>query len=82
MGTFFLMLTIHQNYKNTYLVSNQTISEYEIKYHTLFKKQIQPLLNISSPARFVESFNYDMVWAIALAVNNSLSELKKQKPLH
>ena len=64
--------------EDAYLVSNNTFSEYKLKYLSLYQKRVQPLLNISTLARFVEYFNYDMVWAIALAVNNSVSELNNR----
>ena len=59
----------------TYLFSNQTFSQYLAKLH---EKQLN-LLNISS-SQFIslETIFYDQVWAIALALNKSLSELKNR----
>ena len=56
------------------LVSNETLSEYYSKFRTLFKQQT----NRSIPNSLIEKRNYDQVWAIALAINNSFSELKNR----
>ena len=61
--------------QSTHLVSNKSISEYRMEYLTMYKKQIQ---NISFESIILETHTYDEVWAIALAVNNSLSELKNR----
>ena len=64
--------------RDTYLVSNQTFSQYSAKFRALYKKQLQPLFNFSSESIIVETHYYDQVWAIALAVNDSLAELKNR----
>ena len=61
--------------QNTYLVSNKSIFEYRMKYLTMYKKQIQ---NKSFESIILETHDYDQVWAIALALNNSLSEIKNR----
>ena len=64
--------------KDTYLVSNETFSNYTAKYRALYKKQLQPLFNISFESIPVDTHYYDQVWAIALAINNSLKELNNR----
>ena len=64
--------------RDTYLVSNQTFSQYSAKFRALYKKQLQPIFNFSSESIIVETHYYDQVWAIALAVNDSLAELKNR----
>ena len=61
--------------KHADLVSNISFFEYQMKYLTMYKKQIQ---NISFESIIMETHNYDEVWAIALALNKSLSELKNR----
>ena len=61
--------------KHADLVSNISFFDYRMKYLTMYKKQIQ---NISSELIIIDKHNYDQVWAIALALNNSLSELKNR----
>ena len=57
---------------NTYLVSNETFSEFSAKVQALHKKKA-----LSGRVE-LETYYYDQVWAIALAVNNSLPELKNR----
>ena len=64
--------------RDTYLFSNQTFSQYSAKFRALYEKQLQPLFNISSQFISIETNYYDQVWAIALALNNSLPELKNR----
>ena len=64
--------------KDTHLISNQTLSEYAAKYRELYRKQLQPIFNISYESVYVETLYYDQVWAMALAVNNSLSVLRNK----
>ena len=57
---------------NTYLVSNETFSEFSAKVQALhIKKALSGRVKL-------ETYYYDQVWAIALAVNNSLPELKNR----
>ena len=65
----------YKSYKKTYLVSNKNFAEYEKEFRAQWHKI--PLLNDSSP-KVIQTNNYDQVWAIALALNNSLSELKNR----
>ena len=74
-GHIFLHTKDQVNSKNTRLVSSETFSIFSAKVQALYRKQIQ---NISSEFIEVETHYYDQVWAIALAVNNSLSELKNR----
>ena len=62
----------------TYLFSNQTFSQYSAKFRALYEKQLQHMFNISSQFISIETNYYDQVWAIALALNNSLPELKNR----
>ena len=62
----------------TYLFSNQTFSQYSAKFRELYEKKLQHLFNISSQFISIETNYYDQVWAIALALNHSLSELKNR----
>ena len=77
-GHIFLYVQFAAESKDTNLVSNQTFSDYTTKYRALYRKQLQPLFNISYKSVFVVTQYYDQVWTIALAVNNSLSELKNK----
>ena len=76
-GHIFLFVKSTES-KNTYLFSNQTFSQYSAKFRALYEKQLQPQFNISSQFISIETNYYDQVWAIALALNNSLSELKNR----
>ena len=58
--------------ENTYLVSNETFLEFSAKVQALHKKKA-----LSGRVK-LETYYYDEVWAIALAVNNSLPELKNR----
>ena len=78
LGHIFLSFEATASNENTYLVSNRTNSEYWTKYRTVYETQIRPLFNNTPPHLFIEANNYDQVWAIALALNNSLSELKNR----
>ena len=69
-----IFLFIQDESKDTFLVSNQTFSEYIAKYRAFYQKELQPLFNISFDPILVETHYYDQVWAIALAINNSLTE--------
>ena len=73
-----IFLFVRDESKDTFLVSNQTFSEYIAKYRALYQKELQPLFNISFDPILVETHYYDQVWAIALAINNSLSELNNR----
>ena len=70
-----LLLTDSSVSKDTHLVSGQTFSNYSAKFCSLVK-QIQP--QFKCIRSLIETRNYDQVWAIALAVNNSLTELKNR----
>ena len=74
-GHIFLYTKDTADPENIPLVSNETFSNFLAKVQALYKKQIQ---NISSEFIKIETHYYDQVWAIALAVNNSLSELKNR----
>ena len=77
-GHLFVFVKLTAKSKNTHLVSNETFSKYTTKYRALYKKQLQPLFNISSESIPVDTHYYDQVWAIALAINNYLSELNNR----
>ena len=76
LGHLFLYALSKQESRKI-LVSNETLSEFFSKFRTLFKQQT----NRSIPNSLIEKRNYDQVWAIALAINNSFSELKNRKSI-
>ena len=61
--------------KDKYLISNNSFSEFINKYRALFTKQ---MFNISFEFVYVDTYLYDQVWAMALAINNSLSDLENK----
>ena len=71
-----ILLYAYKCYRKPYIVSNKTFSEYEKEFRAQWHKT--PLLNDRPPNLFIQTSNYDQVWAIALALNNSLSELKNR----
>ena len=77
-GHIFVFIKFSAGSKDTHLVSNETFFKYTTKYRALYRKQLQPRFNISSKSIFVETHYYDQVWAIALAINNSLPELNNR----
>ena len=71
-GHIFLYTKTTGESDNTYIVSNETFSEFTAKVQALHIKKA-----LSGRVKW-ETYYYDQVWAIALAVNNSLPELKKR----
>ena len=70
-----LLLSDKSVLDDTLLVSGHTFSNYSTKFCSEMKK-IQPQFNCARS--LIETRNYDQVWAMALALNNSLSELKNR----
>ena len=58
-----ILLYAYKCYRKPYIVSNKTFTEYEKEFRAQWQKI--PLLNNSSP-KFIQTSNYDQVWAIAL----------------
>ena len=75
LGNIFLFIRLAPDDTSIRLVSNKTFSEYTANFRALYRRE-QPI--VTSRFIVVETHYYDQVWAMALAVNSSLSELKSR----